>query len=216
MSYTIGSFNLCRLDFSKGSKAFKQIAKIIKGEHFDVVAMQELIASGENPNTLVNNQLMMALGNDWGIAVSSSDNPRFHNYSEGYGFIWNKGNRVDNKTDFDRTKYAFLSVDKVNYSKAKIVFNADTKKHLAALKAKKEKKSDDSSYDRVPRRGNGELTKEQFLNEEVIITPSGSCYHVDGCNTLRGSVSWIKRKDARNRGYSPCAKCHPDFGHAGW
>ena len=127
-----------------------------------------------------------------------------------------KGNRVDNKTDFDRTKYAFLSVDKVNYSKAKIVFNADTKKHLAALKAKKEKKSDDSSYDRVPRRGNGELTKEQFLNEEVIITPSGSCYHVDGCNTLRGSVSWIKRKDARNRGYSPCAKCHPDFGHAGW
>ena len=90
MSYTIGSFNLCRLDFSKGSKAFKQIAKIIKGEHFDVVAMQELIASGENPNTLVNNQLMMALGNDWGIAVSSSDNPRFDNYSEGYGFIWNK------------------------------------------------------------------------------------------------------------------------------
>ena len=43
----------------------------------------------------------------------------------------------------------------------------------------------------------------------VYITKTGSCYHVDGCSSLRRSKMATSLSDAVARGYSPCSKCHP-------
>ena len=43
----------------------------------------------------------------------------------------------------------------------------------------------------------------------VYITKTGSCYHADGCSSLRRSKIATSLSDAVSRGYSPCSKCHP-------
>ena len=50
-----------------------------------------------------------------------------------------------------------------------------------------------------------------FKNEDevVYITRTGKKYHRDGCSSLKKSKILISLKEARKRGYSPCAKCNP-------
>ena len=43
----------------------------------------------------------------------------------------------------------------------------------------------------------------------VYITQSGKKYHVSGCKYLSKSKTAISLTDAKNRGYTPCSKCHP-------
>lgn len=43
----------------------------------------------------------------------------------------------------------------------------------------------------------------------VYVTQSGKKYHADGCKYLSKSKSAISLTDAKNRGYTPCSKCHP-------
>lgn len=47
---------------------------------------------------------------------------------------------------------------------------------------------------------------------DVIITPSGKCYHsIYGCNSLRRSKKCRKvtRDQAEGAGLTPCSKCYP-------
>ncbi len=43
----------------------------------------------------------------------------------------------------------------------------------------------------------------------VYITQSGKKYHVSSCKYLSKSKTAISLTDAKNRGYTPCSKCHP-------
>lgn len=43
----------------------------------------------------------------------------------------------------------------------------------------------------------------------VYVTQTGSKYHTAGCRYLRQSQSPLSLGDAQDRGYSPCALCHP-------
>lgn len=47
---------------------------------------------------------------------------------------------------------------------------------------------------------------------DVVITPSGGCYHSPyGCSSLNRSHNkrTVKREDADNAGLTPCSKCNP-------
>ncbi|MEG3071086.1 MAG: MBL fold metallo-hydrolase [Candidatus Syntrophopropionicum ammoniitolerans] len=43
----------------------------------------------------------------------------------------------------------------------------------------------------------------------VYITNTGKKYHTSGCSSLSKSKIPISLQDAKNRGYGPCARCHP-------
>ena len=43
----------------------------------------------------------------------------------------------------------------------------------------------------------------------VYITKTGECYHASGCSSLRKSKIATTLKDAVDRGYRACSKCHP-------
>lgn len=50
-------------------------------------------------------------------------------------------------------------------------------------------------------------------NEEikVYITETGTKYHRIGCGSLWNSCMEISLESAKNRGYSPCMKCEPEY-----
>lgn len=56
-----------------------------------------------------------------------------------------------------------------------------------------------TNYDRIPYDENG----------DVIITPTGSKYHYDGCHTLSNSPNTrrVNSTDAANAGLGPCSRC---------
>ena len=139
---------------------------------------------------------------------------------DGYTLIVNNrnGERVDNKPGFKKSKYVFLSVSDIKYDKAKIVVKADTKKHLAYLeavkKAKAEAKAKREAEEAARKKKERERKKKEkaesdWLDELVVVTRTGRCYHVEGCYTARNGYS-ITRRQARARGLQPCSKCLPD------
>ena len=84
--YNIGSFNMYKLNFASNDetkKDFKKIAKIIKDEKFDIVALQEVL----NEN-VVKSYLIPALGVNWDYSWSSPT-PYTSSSNEGYAYIWN-------------------------------------------------------------------------------------------------------------------------------
>lgn len=44
----------------------------------------------------------------------------------------------------------------------------------------------------------------------VCITPSGKCYHMHWCETIRNTSIDISIKQAKEKGYAPCKLCEPD------
>lgn len=85
MSYVIGSFNALKMSFQankESAKDFDNIARIIKQERFDVVALQEVM------NELVLKQkILPALGPGWdGRWLSPT--PYTAASNEGYAFVW--------------------------------------------------------------------------------------------------------------------------------
>lgn len=44
----------------------------------------------------------------------------------------------------------------------------------------------------------------------VCITPSGKCYHMHWCKTMRNTSIDISVKQAKEKGYVPCKLCKPD------
>ena len=89
MSYKIGSFNLLNLtasDETKSEKDFKKIAKIIRHEKFDIVALQEVLSEDAVK------QLVKELGERrWDFKFDTPET--YAGKSEGYAYIWNN-NRI--------------------------------------------------------------------------------------------------------------------------
>lgn len=87
MGYIIGSFNTLKMSLQSNKdskKDFNKIARIIKQERFDVVALQEVM------NELVlKSKILPALGPDWD-GKWLSPTPFTSASNEGYAFIWNK------------------------------------------------------------------------------------------------------------------------------
>lgn len=86
MGYIIGSFNMLKMSFQsdkESAKDFKMIARIIRQEHFDVVALQEVMT----PNVLYE-KILPALGPKW-TGKWLSPLPFTTSSNEGYAFIWN-------------------------------------------------------------------------------------------------------------------------------
>lgn len=99
MGYKIGSFNLHNLGDTalkqENPRNLKRIAQIIKQEHFDIVALQEVLKEGEafySEKEYQKKTILMELGGTdqwdfaWARANGKSSDPR----AEGYAFVWNK------------------------------------------------------------------------------------------------------------------------------
>lgn len=88
MNYTIGSFNLLKLngqDNKKNEEKCREIARIIKSEKFDVVALQEVFSDAELKKSLI-----PALGaKKWDYRWASPKSISLSS-GEGYAFVWNK------------------------------------------------------------------------------------------------------------------------------
>ena len=88
MSIKIGSFNLYKFhgeSNEKSNKNLEKIAEIIKGEKFDIIALQEVFTDpSKNPKPL-----MKYLGGKYGCIWKDSSG-KYNTYKEGYAFIWNK------------------------------------------------------------------------------------------------------------------------------
>lgn len=97
MSYRIASFNLHNMGESSLStnnpRDIKTIARIIKEEKFDVVALQEVLSEGkalESPG-YTKKTLLMELGSDWDFSWAQTEREGSKDTrNEGYAFVWNK------------------------------------------------------------------------------------------------------------------------------
>lgn len=97
MGYKIGSFNIRNLGLSslKDERDLEIIARIIKEEQFDVIALQEILSSGKAfninvPPSWVKKSILGYLGfQNWGFewAEAGAENDPRH---EGFAFLWNK------------------------------------------------------------------------------------------------------------------------------
>ena len=101
MSYKIGSFNLRNIGFKSLEKSQDRnpqlIAKIIKDEGFDVVALQEVINEGTaftHPEAeYIKKSILFELGNDWDFKWAEAKNEKSiseDKRGEGYAFLWKK------------------------------------------------------------------------------------------------------------------------------
>lgn len=45
--------------------------------------------------------------------------------------------------------------------------------------------------------------------EQFVITPSGTRYHVKGCHTAKNISEYLTREEAISKGYEPCKICKP-------
>lgn len=86
MGYVIGSFNTLKMSLQSNKdskKDFVNIARIIKQERFDVVALQEVMNE-----MVLKSKILPALGPDWD-GKWLSPTPFTSASNEGYAFIWN-------------------------------------------------------------------------------------------------------------------------------
>lgn len=84
MQYVIGSFNIANMNLTKD---FSEIARIIRKNKFDVIAIQEVTTDNAIKN-LVNTLNRMDY-QTWEGVCESSDSYYQHS-NEWYGFVWNK------------------------------------------------------------------------------------------------------------------------------
>lgn len=102
MQYKIASFNVCKFQSSSNTTALKieHVAKIIRDEKFDIVALQEVLSRAALEN------LCKRLGLGWSYYWDTPNSKYGSTISrEGYGYLWNnKLKLVTTKTDEgDRT-----------------------------------------------------------------------------------------------------------------
>ena len=95
MGYRIGSFNMRNLGLSamgqNSARDLKTIARIIREEQFDVIALQEVLSQGKaftSPG-FAKRSILMELGPEWDFswADAKAENDPRH---EGFAFIWRK------------------------------------------------------------------------------------------------------------------------------
>ncbi len=95
MGYRIGSFNLRNIGLTalgnKNERDLGLIARIIKNEGFDVVALQEVLSEGKAlfSEDFTKKSILMHLGNDWKYAWAKTSESSTDPRNEGYAFVWN-------------------------------------------------------------------------------------------------------------------------------
>lgn len=109
--YKIGSFNVHNLSLTV-HRDIERIAKIIKQNDLDIVALQEILSDGKRitmiadtqaaaiPDGMLRRSLMHYLGPGWDCCIRTPDNHQSSKYpyqylggdtrGEGYAFLWNK------------------------------------------------------------------------------------------------------------------------------
>lgn len=95
MGYRIGSFNMRNLGLSsmgqKNARDLRTIARIIREENFDVIALQEVLSQGKafTAPGYAKQSILMELGPEWDFcwADAEAENDPRH---EGFAFIWKK------------------------------------------------------------------------------------------------------------------------------
>lgn len=109
-----------------------------------------------------------------------------------------------------KTKYDALNADE----KAQVVNYTTLSNARTTLdKLKKEKQEADEkaakeAAEQAEKERQEREREEAWYNSTVFITPTGNCYHYDGCSTISSSATAISRREAINRGYAPCGVCH--------
>lgn len=90
MEYRFGSFNMMNMGMMARTKRnFSRIADIIRKEHFDVVAFQEVLSQGQSLEYLVKHSLP-GWELRWAEPRESSDPTKLKDKrGEGYAFAWN-------------------------------------------------------------------------------------------------------------------------------
>lgn len=108
--YKVGSFNTHNLSLGT-NRDIERIANMIKQNHLDIVALQEVLSDGrritgstDSPNKIVQTEmlkrsLMYHLGSNWACRVEKPDNHQTSKYpypylgedrrEEAYAFVWN-------------------------------------------------------------------------------------------------------------------------------
>ena len=97
MGYKIGSFNLKNLSTTSlgdgNERDLEMIARIIREEGFDVVALQEVLSEGKAfaSKDYAERAILNLLGrNNWDFRWANAESGRADPRDEGYAFIWNK------------------------------------------------------------------------------------------------------------------------------
>ncbi len=96
MGYRIGSFNLMNLGLkalgNKDERDLGLVARIIKSEAFDVVALQEVLSEGKAlySEDYAKKSILMHLGNEWDFSWANAETDQSKTRNEGYAFVWNK------------------------------------------------------------------------------------------------------------------------------
>ena len=98
MGYKIGSFNMMNLGFTalgnNTARNLEKIAEIIRGEQFDIVALQEVLSAGkafEASDKYIERSILYNLGPNWGFKWAEAESTGGDHRHEGYAFLWNKG-----------------------------------------------------------------------------------------------------------------------------
>ena len=121
-----------------------------------------------------------------------------------------------------RARYDTLSDDEkkqvINYSI--LIDSENSLENLKKEKKKAEEKAAQEAAEQAERaREQAEKErqeqerKEAWYNETVYVTPTGKCYHYDGCSTISpSSCIAMTRRAAINQGYIGCGVCYSGGG----
>lgn len=95
----------------------------------------------------------------------------------------------------------------------------EEEKRIAEEKAKEEEErriAEEKAKEEERLKAEKEQREQSWLDESVIVPIGGTCYHIDGCPSLRNPSNWrvITRRQAIDEGYPPCSKC--DAGYKGF
>lgn len=95
MAFKIGSFNLRNIGLSAlsddNSRDIEKIARIIREEEFDIVALQEVLSEGKAiySEKYAEKTILWELGPDWDFRWADAETAGADRRHEGYAFVWN-------------------------------------------------------------------------------------------------------------------------------
>ena len=96
MAFRIGSFNMRNIGLAAlsddNSRDIEKIARIIRNEEFDVVALQEVLSEGKAifSEKYAEKTILWELGSDWDFRWADAETSGADKRHEGYAFVWNK------------------------------------------------------------------------------------------------------------------------------
>lgn len=95
MAFKIGSFNMRNIGLTalddNNARDIEKIAQIIRGEEFDIVALQEVLNEGKAiySEKYAEKTILWELGPDWDFKWADAETAGADRRHEGYAFVWN-------------------------------------------------------------------------------------------------------------------------------